>query len=166
MGSWGRTSGGPERVTDYPRGFVNVDYLVLDRPADAFKIRVQFQSFAADPALSPALRRLTVCYSGVVKDDAERARLRTPIPPEAANWSGDLPVPFRTQQDAPPAFRGEICSPTSVSMVMAYWGVERPTLQNAVSIFDPEAEIFGNWARAVAWSGQCGLDAWLTRFRD
>jgi hypothetical protein len=81
-------------------------------------------------------------------------------------WARDLGVPFRTQKDAPPALRGEICSPTSVTMVMAYWGLERPVVENALAIYDPESEIFGHWGRAVQRAGALGLDGWVARFRD
>ena len=51
-------------------------------------------------------------------------------------------------------------------MVLEYFGVNRPTVENALAIYDPENEIFGNWGRAVARAGELGLDAWITRFRN
>jgi hypothetical protein len=59
-----------------------------------------------------------------------------------------------------------ICSPTSVSMVLEYHGVNRTTLENAMAIYDPHFDLFGNWGRAVSRAGEMGLDAWLTRFRN
>lgn len=170
VGSWGRTPPVKARrgrdPYSYDHGVVHVDYLALNRPADAFQLRVRLFSFAADDtSLSPALRRLTACYSGVVTDPGRRAALSLP-PLFAGRWDRDLPVPFRTQKDAPRPLRGEICSPTSVSMVLAYWGVDRPTVEHALAIYDPEHGIFGNWGRAVQRAGELGLDAWLTRFRD
>jgi hypothetical protein len=82
-----------------------------------------------------------------------------------ADFARDLPVPFRAQGNAAKPLRPEICSPTSVSMVMQYHGFDRPTEENALAIYDAEYDMFGNWARAVAWAGQNGFDAWLTRFR-
>ena len=177
LGGWGRTplSRRANRLTTCRQGVVNVDYLALDVPADAYQVRVSFFGYAMDRSVNPTLRRVAVCYSGVVKDEARRARLSRPGPeartladPSSAPsaWARTLPVPFRTQKDAPKSLSGEICSPTSVSMVMVYWGVDRPTVENALAIYDPEHEIFGNWGRAVARAGACGLDAWLTRFRD
>ena len=81
-------------------------------------------------------------------------------------WARDLEVPFHTQKDAPKALSGEICSPTSVTMVMGYWGVDRPVVENALAIWDGENEMFGNWGRAVARAGELGMDGWLTRFRS
>ena len=157
LGSWGRTSAGPERRTSCRQGVVNVDYLALDAPADAYQVRVRFESFSFDAQAVPSLRRLAVCYSGVTG----AAHPSTAV----EGWARDLAVPFRTQKDAPKSLAGEICSPTSVSMVLAYWGIDRPTIENAQAIYDPENEIFGNWGRAVARAGELGTDGWLTRFR-
>jgi hypothetical protein len=165
LGSWGRTPAKAPRVVSLPRGVVHVDYLTLDRPADAVQARVEFYSFSMDSHLTPALRRLSLAYSGVVDDLQERARLR-PATPVEGTWARDLGVPFRTQKDAPAALRGEICSPTSVTMVLAYWGVDRPVVENALAIYDPESEIFGHWGRAVQRAAALGLDGWVARFRD
>jgi len=119
-GSWGRIAPATQRTISFRRGIVNVDNLVLDRPADAIQARVTFQSFTLDPASSPLLRRLSFCYSGIVRSEAEREKL-APHAALSATWARDLPVPFRTQKDAPPAISPEICSPTSVSMVMSFW---------------------------------------------
>ena len=157
LGSWGRTLPASKNVLTCRQGAVNVDYLALDTPADAYQVRVEFQSFSLADAAAPLLRRVAVCYSGVTGRPRPAVR--------ADGWARDLNVPFHTQKDAPKALSGEICSPTSVTMVLAYWGVERPVVENALAIWDGENEIFGNWGRAVARAGELGLDGWLTRFR-
>jgi hypothetical protein len=85
-------------------------------------------------------------------------------PPE--RWARDLPIPFRAQRWEDPAIGGSICSPTSISMVMEYAGVTRPTLENAMAIYDPDYGIFGNWVRGTQRAGELGLDAWVDRFRS
>jgi hypothetical protein len=158
MGAWGKTPAERERVSACREGVVDMDYLALDQPADAYQVRVNLFSFTMDPAVTPVVRRIAVCYSGVTGEKREA------IPVEG--WARDLAVPFRTQKDAPRALSGEICSPTSVTMVMAYCGVDRPVVENALAIWDNEHAMFGNWGRAVARAGELGLDGWLTRFRS
>ena len=51
-------------------------------------------------------------------------------------------------------------------MVMAYFGADVPTQENALAIYDEEHDMFGNWGRAVQRAGEMGLDAWLQRFRN
>ena len=157
LGSWGRTGGG-EKVVTCRQGAVHVDYLALEAPADAYQVRVEFQSFSLDRSVTPSLRRVAVAYSGVTGGRESQPR------PEG--WARDLKVPFHTQRDAPKPLAGEICSPTSVTMVLGYWGVERPVVENALAIYDVENEMFGNWGRAVARAGELGMDGWLTRFRN
>lgn len=158
LGSWGRTSEASELVLACSFGAVNVDYLALDRPADAYQVRVVLESFSLEAAATPAVRRVAVCYSGVTGGAPKR------LPVEG--WARNLPVPFRTQRDAPKPLEGEICSPTSLTMVLAFWGVDRPVVENALAVYDSRYGIFGNWGRAVARAGELGMDAWVTRFRS
>lgn len=167
LGQWGRTvaTGKNSRLTQFDGGEVEIDTLVLRRPAVAFQVRATLQSFDYDTKVVPALRRISVCYSGEVHDAALRNQL-SPMSPVPPNWARDLSVRFRAQADSHARIKGEVCSPTSVSMVMEYCGVSLPTLENATAIYDDEYNLFGNWNRAVARAGELGLDAWITRFRN
>jgi len=165
VGSWGRVQPQKDFLVSFAHGAVNVDSLVLGRPADAMQVRVFFQSFSLDPQVTPTLRRVALCYSGVVSSASERAKLAAPVS-FAGPWARDLGIPYRTQADAPASIRGEICSPTSVSMVLSFWGADRPTVENAAAIYDADHRMFGNWNRAVQRAAELGMDAWLTRFRD
>jgi hypothetical protein len=165
LGSWGQPLGGEPRIIKDDAGKVDIDTLILRRPADAYQAHVTFYSLNLDAQTNPTLRRLAISYSGIVRDPGERERLVTPVSIDP-DFARDLPVPFRAQGLAAKPLRPEICSPTSVSMVMQYLGFDRPTEENALSIYDTEYGLFGNWARAVAWAGENGFDAWLTRFRS
>ena len=167
IGEWGRVAGWRDGPVVFDGGKVEVDVLRLDRPADAFQMRVTLQSHDPDPGVTPVLRKLLVVTSGRDPAQAKRASEQLEAEtPSSAEWARDLPVPFYTQQSNPPALRPRTCSPTSTAMVMAYRGVELPIVETAQGIYDPEYGIFGNWGRAVAWASQHGLDAELVRLRD
>jgi hypothetical protein len=165
--SWGKTLTPPTRPVNFSAGKMDVDTLKLTNPATEYQARVTFDSFDFNSANRPFIRRLAVVYSGDVADAEERAHLRGPttVP---SNWARDLPVPFRGQGDYsnPRALWSLICSPTSTSMVMQYFGVNRTTQENAEAIYDPAYNMFGNWGRAVSRAGELGFDAWLARFRN
>jgi hypothetical protein len=168
VGQWGRTiipRAQDRPVVTFARGIVNVDNLVLDRPANAYQVRACLQSFDFDRSVNPSIRRISIAYSGIVHDDQHRARLIEPVEVKE-NWARDLPVPFRAQGDTPPPLRGQSCSPTSVSMVLAYWGIDRPTRENAAAIYDNEHDLFGNWNRAVQCAAAQGLDGYVTRLHS
>ncbi len=159
LGSWGRT---PRRGKDsiaFEHGEVDIDYIKLTRPADAYQARVNLYSYAIESDRAPALEKLVVVSSGPgVVTTGE------PAPP-ADRWARDLGVPFRTQAVEGDRLKPRICSPTSVSMVMEHFGVSLPTRTNALAIYDEEYGIFGNWGRAVAWASEQGFDAELVRVR-
>jgi hypothetical protein len=87
----------------------------------------------------------------------------------------DLDVPERTQrvQESPDALGGggdAWCSPTSVSMVMAYWAVLEQQPQWDVSVpaaadgtYDPKYQGCGNWPFNVAFASEHGLAGWVER---
>ncbi|MBI1292861.1 hypothetical protein GC173_16735 [bacterium] len=163
MGQWGRTIHYPARTLEYDGGEVIVDILHLERAADAVQVRARLYSFNLGEWKVPALRRLTVVYSGPLGESQTPPTIQLPPRPEEG-WN--IPVPFTPQGDNPSAIAGSTCSPTSTRMVMAYRGVTLPLTDVALGIYDPEYGIFGTWNRAVAFAGQNGLSASLTRIRN
>jgi hypothetical protein len=163
MGAWGREAYEMERKIASGPAKIDIDEMILDRPADAYQVRVRLFNFDVEKRdLTPRVRRIAVSYSGVPKNGIQLDQLPT------EGWARDLKVPFRAQVDEklPLPLRGKICSPTSVSMVLQHWGIDRPTVANAMAIYDSNYEMFGNWNRAVQYAGQFGLDAYLTRYRS
>jgi hypothetical protein len=165
IGQWGRTLFDEDRPREFADGAVHVDNLLLDRPASAVKIRAKLQSFSLDKAINPSIRRIAIACSGQVNDPQMFEALTPPVKIEG-EWRRDLGVPFRPQGDGYQSFAGIICSPTSTSMVLQYFGVNLPTNVNALAIYDPENDMFGNWGRNIARAGDLGMDAWLDRFRN
>jgi hypothetical protein len=164
IGAWGKTSPFDKDKVTFAHGEVDIDYLKLKRPADAYQMRAVLQSFDVDGQSNPAIRKLTMVYSGAIDDPQKRAELARPVEIQG-EWARTLDVPFFTQADAPPALKPQICSPTSVTMVLNYRGDDSAMVENALAIYDPDYGIFGNWGRAVAYAGQRGFDAYLDRVR-
>ena len=179
MQSWGKCLTPPDRDLKWDGGYADIDTIVLDpsKPATKYQARIGLVDFgfdAAPGAARPSVRRLSVCYSGVVTDSKRREKIQRDIndpttrPTSPTQWARDLKVPFRGQGDFknPKVLWGMICSPTSTSMVLEYFGVNRPTVENALAIYDPQYDLFGNWGRSVSRAGELGLNAYLTRFRN
>lgn len=77
-----------------------------------------------------------------------------------------LRVPFFSQQSAEESKRSRICSPTSVSMVLAHRGVDLPPEDVAARVFDVENDVYGNWPRSIQTAFEAGCPGYLTRFSD
>ena len=178
MQAWGKTLTPPDRPTKWDGGYADIDTLVLDpnRPAQKYQSRITLISFEFDAMKSapPSVRRLSVCYSGAVADPQKREKILkesndpTTRPLASSEWARDLPVPFRGQGDFknPKPLWSMICSPTSTSMVLEYYGINKTTIENAMAIYDEHYDLFGNWGRAISRAGELGLDAYLARFRN
>lgn len=143
-------------------GRVATDTLVLNTPAAALQVRVLLHAGAAG---APTLERIAVALSA--PDDAATSDLALP--------TLELAVPPRAQLDY--ADGPNICSPTSVSMVLAYWQArtgdaalapfaERRAVEAIVTpqVYDPAYEGHGNWAFNTAFAAAQGLDAAVRRF--
>ena len=167
MQSWGKVVMPPKRVTDFDGGDVDIDFIVLKSPGNAYQARITLTSFDFDVRQSPSVRRLSISYTGVVDDTKKREKLAPPTT-APSGWARSLDVPFRGQGAAviPKPLRGMICSPTSTSMVMEFLGVNCTTVENAMAIYDPQYDMFGNWGRSVSRASEMGLDGWLQRFRN
>jgi hypothetical protein len=143
-------------------GRVATDTLILAGPGNAIQPRVLLYGHAAAP---PTLRALRLALSG----PGEEPRQPHIFAPR------ELLVPLRSQMAY--ADGSIICSPTSVTMLLAYWyaqtGDERLSVfaeRAAVSelvvpqVYDPAYESHGNWGFNTAFAASCGLDAYVARF--
>lgn len=161
--SWGKTPGDAKRVTKFDGGEVEVDILSLAREADAFELRATLYTYDVTGSITPELRRAAVVYSRPVASEAERRALVGAVEPLPAGWNRDLAVPYRAQGWLPTSVRSDACSPTSVSMVMAFQGVDEPTATVAQCIYDNDHDLFGNWGRAVTYPSTRGLSGEVVR---
>jgi hypothetical protein len=162
IGGWGRTTNSA-RQDECDLGKIDVDTLKLNRPADAYQLRATLQSFDLSPKVNPSIRRIAVTYSGALNAQSAWAKAMHSQP---VDWARDLKLPFFPQGDNDPAVVKMTCSPTSVSMVLSYFSVDRPTMENCLAIWDDHDDLFGNWANATQRAAEVGMDAWLQRFRN
>ncbi len=92
---------------------------------------------------------------------AEGTPAPAPVSDRAA-WGKVLDVPQRSQMIYPGG--GEVwCSPTSTSMILAYWGIQVTVPQAAQATFDRAYDGTGNWPFNTAYAGSLGLRAFVAR---
>ena len=114
-------------------GKVDIDTLKLNTPASGLQYRVILHSTL--PGANPTLRLVSVVYTDT------RTRLDGTPPKVSGDWARDLPVPQRSQLIEEQSLRWDICSPTSVGMVLAYYGRNISTLQACRGVQDAQTQI-------------------------
>jgi hypothetical protein len=165
VGSWGRTAEKPSNpLTRDSWGALKVDYFVSLRRTSFIQVRATL--FSRDGKETPTLTLLSLALSSE-RGDQNQALRRPPrkkVPREL--WQKRLNVPYRSQLGESESIAGHICSPTSVSMVMHYWGIAKATADVAADIYDSDHKMYGIWWRAVQEASQFGLEGWVQYFRN
>lgn len=130
-------------------GNVLTDTLRLTKPARRYQYRLNVSGDGA------SVRLVTFAATN-------GAPAAPPVSNRAA-WGRVLDVPRRSQR----LYAGgdDWCSPTSVSMVLAFWGVKVGVLDAVKGTYDRVYEGTGNWAFNAAYAGSFGLTAYVTRLR-
>ncbi len=132
--------------------------------ADAY--RYDLDLISMDPALSPIVSEVSV----VVSDSSRHGEDPRRSEPAGGTRGKNLSVPSRSQmvfQEGGEAW----CSPTSLSMVMAYWGrqssdsdLDRSVPEVAGGVYDHAYAGWGNWPFNTAYAAAHGLEARVGRF--
>lgn len=155
MGTWSHRGGASARGQTDAIGEVAVDNLKLRRPADLWQYRVILAT--EDPAATPLLLNVSVAV-------ADRKRVAVgPMVEPAGRWVRELHVPVESQAIQDPSVAWEICSPTSLTMVLRYYGIDTalPTIYRGVR--DATTGIYGNWPLNTALAAEYGFDAYVER---
>jgi hypothetical protein len=132
-------------------GTVDTDTLQLTSSADAWQIVIKLNG-------SAHLRMVGAITTDATTTPAE-------LPPLASAYGVAADVPQRSQMVYPNG--GEVwCSPTSTSMLLAFWGTNESVPNAASACNDPSWGGTGNWpfntAHAAAAGGD-GIEAFVTR---
>lgn len=138
-------------------GYISIDTLKLRESYLADKFRYQIVFFSADGEKAPQVDMVAVTSFNNLLEEA--------VEVSALNFQKvDLPVPERSQMIEDPAIARRICSPTSLAMVLEYYGIDLPTEEVAYSVYDHGAGIHGNWIFNTAYAGSFGLQAYVDHY--
>ena len=144
-------------------GNVAVDTLVVTNkksPANAFQLKVRL--FSAGGKAVPTVRNVSVAFSMTA------VKPGTLAPGNPARWNRTLAVPGCSQMVYPDG--GNVwCSPTSTSMVLAYWtkdsGPCEPRVRAAVAgTYDWLFDGNGNWPFNTAYAATFSMEGYVARF--
>jgi hypothetical protein len=156
--AWGRFTPGKAAsapVKENKFGKVDTDTLKLVKKAAAFRYRL---------TLEPAARAAVIRSASVSYTDST-----LPYLPEGRRAPGaalKLALPRYSQMAQRVPQARDICSPVSLSMVLAGLGAKAGPLDTAVAVRDHGANIYGNWFFNTAYAGSRGFHAVLARLNS
>ena len=169
FGTAGATDGSTTTavINDDAWGEVDIDYLLLKRPARAHQVKVTLYSAADGDSPLPAVKRIHAVVSNIEGDKALHRRVRGAMPRARGDWATTLTIPYRAQRWVDDRrLGGEICCPTCVAMVLESHGIEIGTMKASANALDHEHGIYGNWPRAAQSVVRHGLASEVRRFRE
>jgi hypothetical protein len=134
---------------------VDVDVFIAAAPAEAVRLRARLRATETAALLAaPWMLTLSACD------------LAPPGPDAGPAASARLDVPPISQMREGGALATRVCSPTSVAMVLAYFGVTEKVARLAAEMFHPGLDIYGVWPAAIGAAARRGVLGYLLRFPD
>lgn len=141
---------------------VSDETLVLEKKHRRLRFRVTLRR-AGKPRGKAVLRGVQVALT-----DSEAAvpAPGKPAPQGLISWRRDLYLEPVSQMEQDPVYAKRICSPTSVSMVLNYWGKRTGVPGAAAAVKDARTGIYGNWSLNTAYAASRGLSAHVARLNS
>ncbi len=147
--------------TSYSGGYIDYDYVKLNNYHKIWQFKVLLKRRNANEP-SPEIHKLSFFVSDTrTTANIDYSALLNDKPDEIF-----IPTDHYYQYDLDDDIGGDICSPTSVSMVLRSYQIPVDPVKFARDNYDPYWGIFGMWPRAVQNGSEYGLNGSVTRYRS
>ena len=149
----------PERSFSFSRKskdvIVDVDVLKFENKPSRLTGGIVFFN---NSNLKPSINLINI----ILTDTKKKNPYRRFVPQRMIN----LNVPKISQMSQQVEYNQDICSPTSLSMVFGYYGVNVDTLSVALGVYDETESIYGNWFFNTAYASYLGFYAFIARINS
>jgi hypothetical protein len=160
VGYWKTNIFGAYSKPSYGGGYIDYDNAKLYSYQSSWKFRVIMKKTSVEQP-SPTISKLNFFVSDSRTTDSVDIASIVNDNPEAIF----IPTDFVYQYNVDPEIGGDICSPTSVVMILKSYGINVDPKQFALDNYDTNFGMFGIWPRAVQNASEYGLDGAVTRYR-
>ncbi|MBX3008310.1 MAG: T9SS type A sorting domain-containing protein [Melioribacteraceae bacterium] len=161
VGYWKNNIWSSYGLTSYGGGYVDIDYVKLNSYINKWQFKVILtRSDIATP--SPSIHKLSFFVSDSRTTSNVNINQLVNDKPEAIF----IPTSFVYQYGVDPVIGKDICSPSTVSMILKSYNIPVDTYTFAVATYDPFHKLFGVWPRVVQNASEFGLDGAVTRYRN
>jgi hypothetical protein len=145
----------------YGGGYIDYDNVVLNAYVSSWQFKV-IMTRTDVTRETPTLSKLSFVVSDSATTTLQNYTQILSDKPAAVF----VPTTFIYQYGVDPVIGGDICSPTSVSMVIRSYNIPVDPLVFARATLDPRFNMYGIWPRVVQHASQYGLDGAVTRYRS
>lgn len=160
VGFWKSNIWGTYGTLTYGGGYIDYDNVKLNSYQSAWQFKIIMTRTSSDK-VSPTINKLSFFVSDSRTTSSVNITNIVNDNPEAIF----IPTQFVYQYGVDPVIGPDICSPTSVSMILKSYNIEVDPYQFAVATRDPYFNMFGIWPRVVQNASEFGLDGAVTRYR-
>ncbi len=147
--------------TSFTGGKISVDYLKLEEYIKKYQFKVIFTRDNVNDR-SPSIHQLSFFVSdSKTTSQVNIDKIIRDNPPELFIFTN-----FVYQMEVDDEIGGDICSPSTVSMIIQSYDKTVDTYQFALRTKDPYWNLFGVWPRVVQHASEYGLKGTVTRYRS
>ena len=160
VGYWKTNILGSYSKPTYGGGYIDYDNVKLNSYQNSWQFKVIMKRNSASVE-SPTIHKLSFFISDTKTTDSVNITSIVSDSPAAVF----IPTTFIYQYGVDPGIGGDICSPTSVAMILKSYNIDVDPRQFALDNYDTNFGMFGIWPRVVQNAAEYGLDGAVTRYR-
>ena len=124
-------------------------------------VRYRLTLTTSELKVTPAVKLIAGTIRGCKADEYLPSLYGCEGSPEVINLNKELKVPKFSQMLRDPKIAGVICSPTSITMILNYYGLNLVPEETAFGVYDNVYDGFGNWPFNTAFAGAMGFKAYV-----
>ncbi|MEO8231762.1 MAG: C39 family peptidase [Ignavibacteriota bacterium] len=160
VGYWKTNIYGTYSKPTYGGGYIDYDNVKLNTYQGEWQFKVIMKRTSVSIE-SPTIHKL----SFFVSDSRTTSSVNIPSIVNDNPAAVFIPTTFICQYNVDPGIGGDICSPTSVAMILKSYNIDVDPRQFALDNYDTNFGMFGIWPRVVQNASEYGLDGAVTRYR-
>lgn len=156
-GRWSsnKDSGSVENQKDrFAKMSIDTLEILSNQYADALRYRIKLRR-KKETMGTPKVKSIYMALRAKEKEEYDFSR--------DIDYLIELDIPERGQMKIPD-IGNRICSPTSLAMVLQYYGINMITEEVSSCVLDNTMDIYGNWSYNASFAGSKGLDSYVARF--
>ena len=161
IGYWKNNLWSDYGTTTFGGGKVDVDWVVLNSYFSKWQYKIiLYRKDTATP--SPSIHKLSFFVSD--SRTSSGANLSQIVADNPADIF--IPTTHIYQYSIDPNYGKDMCSPTTVSMILKSYNINVDPYKFAWATYDTYHKMFGIWPRVVQNASEYGLDGEVTRYRS